>query len=158
MPVSGAGWLRASGKTFWPWVPLAFIVPCTGILLAGLFADREPPPPVGELVPGTVVAIEADSSGRAAVALVHVDTSDGPVFCGINRRDFPDKRLPAPQTQLTVDYTPTGCAPAPVSEELPRWVLVAMGGGGLVLLGVLFMSNRRFGRGRFRRRRRLTGR
>ena len=126
------------------------------MLLAGLFADRELPPPVGELVPGTVVAVEADSSGRPAVALVWVDTAEGRVFCGINLKDISGERSPALHTQLTVDYTPTACAPAPVSREVPRWVLVAMGGGGLVLIGALFIANRRLGRPRFRRHRRLT--
>lgn len=106
----------------------------TALLLAGLFADLGPPPPAGELVPGTVVSVEADRSGRPALALVRIDAIDGPVFCGIDRKAFPGEHVPPPQTRMTVDYTPTACAPAPVSRELPRWLLLSMGGGGLALM------------------------
>jgi hypothetical protein len=127
---------------FWPHVPLAFVVPCTFLLLIGLFTDPNPPRPVGELVPATVVAVEAGSGVRGAYAVVRVDSSDGSVICGIDGKDFPNERLPAPDTQMTVDYTPGSCAPPPVSQEIPRWVLATMGGGGLVCIAAMFQLKR----------------
>ncbi|SCG59112.1 hypothetical protein [Micromonospora humi] len=117
---------------------MAGVMASTALLLAGLFADLGPPPPAGELVPGTVLALEQDSAGRPAVALLRVDATDGPVFCGIDRTAFPGEHLPRLNTQMTVDYTPTHCAPAPVSRELPRWLLLTTGGGGLALM-VLYL-------------------
>ncbi|GGO04920.1 hypothetical protein [Micromonospora parathelypteridis] len=68
------------------------------------------------------------------MALLQVEASDGPVFCGIDRKSFPGQRVPPLQTRMTVDYTPNACAPAPVSRALPRWLLLSIGGGGLALM------------------------
>ncbi|GIJ37071.1 hypothetical protein [Micromonospora andamanensis] len=121
----------------------------TALLLAGLFADLGPPPPAGELVPGTVVSVEADRSGRPVSALLSIDSSDGPVYCGIHREAFPGAHIPPPQTRLTVDYTPPACAPAPVSRELPRWLLLSTGGGGLALMAAYLRRARPITWGRF---------
>jgi hypothetical protein len=134
MPLSGRSRRRASRLPLWPRFTIGGVMASTALLLAGLFADLGPPPPAGELVPGTVVSVEDDPSGRGAVALLRVDAADGPVFCGIDRKVFPGGHVPPPQTRMTVDYTPTACAPAPVSRELPRWLLLSMGGGGLALM------------------------
>ncbi|MFC7545140.1 hypothetical protein [Plantactinospora sp. GCM10030261] len=135
MPFSGRNRRRDSSLPLWPRFTIFGVVVSTALLLAGLFADLEPPAPVGELVPGTVVSVEADRGGQPAMALVRVEVPGGPVFCGIDRESFPGKRLPPPLTQMTVDYQPTSCAPAPVSRELPRWLLLSVGGGGLLLMG-----------------------
>ncbi|GIF72826.1 hypothetical protein [Asanoa siamensis] len=139
MPLSG----RAQRRSRLPLAPrlvIVGVVASTGFLLAGLFADLGPPPPSGELVTGTVVAVEPGNSGRASSALLRIDTIDGPAFCGIDRTAFPEERVPATETRMTLDYTRTGCAPAPVSQELPRWLLLLIGGGGLLLMAAYLWS------------------
>jgi hypothetical protein len=128
---------------------IAGVVGSLGLLLAGLFADLEPPPPVGELVPATVVAVEPGPSGRGASALLRVDARDGPALCGIDRAGFPGERLPPLDARMIVDYTPARCVPAPVSKELPRWVLLTAGGGGLALMAVYLWWARPITWGRF---------
>ncbi|GAB3852440.1 hypothetical protein GCM10029963_42000 [Micromonospora andamanensis] len=110
MPLSGRERRRASRLPLWPRFTIFGVMTSTALLLAGLFADLGPPPPAGELVPGTVVSVEADRSGRPVSALLSIDSSDGPVYCGIHREAFPGAHIPPPQTRLTVDYTPP---PAP---------------------------------------------
>ncbi|SCL21511.1 hypothetical protein GA0074692_1193 [Micromonospora pallida] len=73
---------------------------------------------------------------------MRADTADGPVICGIDQAAFPDRRLPALHAELTVDYHPTGCAPAPVSQALPRWVMIALGGGGAALMVLWLRAGR----------------
>ncbi|MEO3746987.1 hypothetical protein [Plantactinospora sp. B5E13] len=74
------------------------------------------------------------TTGRPARAVLQVDTAGGPVICGIERDRFPERRLPPPQQRITVDHTPTGCAPPPVSNQLPRWAVIMTGAGGLALM------------------------
>ncbi|WP_433393583.1 hypothetical protein [Micromonospora sp. KLBMP9576] len=132
----------------YPYLPIAAIVPCLLMLLVGLFDDFGPPPPVGKLVPGTVIAVQRDSSGRGVSALLSVDTADGRVTCGIDRAAFPGERVPPLHTQVTVDHTPAACALPPVSQELPRWSILAMGGGGLALMIFWLWAGRRAPRAR----------
>ncbi|MEH0934322.1 hypothetical protein [Micromonospora psammae] len=134
MPLSGRARRRAARLPLWPRFAIVGVVASTGLLLAGLFADLGPPPQAGELVPGTVVSVETDRGGLPATALLGIETVDGPVLCGIGRTAFPGGQVPPPGTRMTVDHTPTTCAPAPVSRELPRWLLLPTGGGGLALM------------------------
>lgn len=129
---------RESHLPLWPRLATLGVVLSVSFLLAGLFADLGPPKPVGELVRGTVLAVQPDGDGRPATVLVRVDAPGGPVLCGMGRPAFTDGRLPAAQEQITVDYTPAGCAPEPVSEKLPRWFFLTFGVGGVVLLAVYF--------------------
>ncbi|MGK5737335.1 hypothetical protein [Micromonospora sp. URMC 103] len=120
----------------YPGVPLSGLVASLLILLVGAFSDLGPPPPAGELLDGTVIAVERDSSGQPMMALVQVDTGSGPAICGIDRTAFAGQRLPAPHTELTVDYQPVGCALPPVSRQLPRWVILTFGGVGAALMAL----------------------
>lgn len=121
-------------KPVYPHVPLAGLLPSLVMLLAGIFGDFGPPPPVGDLLPATVVGIEPGPTGRPARAVLQVDTAGGPVICAIERDSFPERQLPPPQQRITVDHTPTGCAPPPVSKQLPRGAVITMGAGGLALM------------------------
>ncbi|MET8281364.1 hypothetical protein [Micromonospora sp. NPDC005174] len=117
----------------WPSLPLALLLPCGLLILMGITDDREPPPPVGVLLPATVIAVEPAQTAHDPYVLVRVDTVDGPTICGIYDKSFPDRRLPALHQRLTVDYTPARCMPEPVNTELPRGVIVAMGAVGLAV-------------------------
>ncbi|MFC5922959.1 hypothetical protein [Micromonospora vulcania] len=130
-------------KPAYPHIPIAFLCASVAILLVGTFSDFGPPPPAGELLRGSVLGVERDGSGQEATAVVRVETTGGPVICGIDRAAFPDQRLPAPQSDLTVDYLPTSCAPAPVSRQLPRAAVLAMGGIGAALMVLWLRLGRR---------------
>ncbi|MFI7215325.1 hypothetical protein [Micromonospora maritima] len=130
----------------WPALPLSLLLPCALMVLAGATGDREPPPPSGLLTPATVIAVEPAHGAQDAHVLVRVDTADGPTICGIGSRAFPDGRLPSLDDELTVDYTPTMCAPAPVNAEMPRWALVTMGATGLAASILWLWAGPRFGR------------
>lgn len=139
----------------WPALPLSLLLPCALAVFAGATDDREPPPPNGVLMPATVIAAEPAAGSRDAYVLVRVDTVDGPTICGIDSRSFPDRRLPSLDHELTVDYTSARCTPAPVNAELPRWLIITMGAGGLAMSLLWLWAGPRFGRvADWRRRRR----
>ncbi len=129
----------------YPAVPVAGLFASLLILAAGIFADLGPPSPTGELRPATVISIEQDSIGRPFVALVRVDTPDGAVVCGLRSSQFDGGRLPGLHSDLTVDYWATGCAPAPVSRELPREGILTIGVGGTALMAFWLWAGRRAG-------------
>ncbi|MFI6763420.1 hypothetical protein ACIBF5_30225 [Micromonospora sp. NPDC050417] len=110
---------------------IVFSVLSPTFLLIGIFTSPTPPVPAGELLPGTVVAVEP--LGDSATVLIQVETVDGPVFCGIGSRDFPKGQAPGQGELLTVDYQPAGCAPPPDSDQLPRWFYPVLGGLGTIL-------------------------
>lgn len=140
---------RKSYLPLWPRLTILGLVLSVSSLLIGLFAGLEPPPPVGELLAGTVLAARPASDGRPAAALVRIEPSDGPVICGIDRAAFPGRRLPEPGTQIMVDYTPPDCALAPESEEMSRGAFLTLGGGGLALLAGYLWLVGPITRGRF---------
>ncbi|MEV1290047.1 hypothetical protein [Micromonospora sp. NPDC049679] len=125
----------------YPAVPISGLVASLLILLVGVFSDLGPPPPAGELLRGTVIAVERDSRGQLA-ALVQVDAEGGPVICGIDAAAFAGQRIPAPHTEMTVDYQPTGCALPPASRQLPRWGILALGGIGAALMVLWLRAGR----------------
>ncbi|NES28065.1 hypothetical protein GCE86_09065 [Micromonospora terminaliae] len=126
----------------YPAVPISGLVASVLILLAGLFSDLGPPPPAGQLLRGTVIAVQRDSGGHIVTALVQADTEGGPVICGIDRAAFGGQRLPALHAELTVDYQPMGCALPPVSRQLPRWAILALGGIGAALMVLWLRAGR----------------
>ncbi|MET8229245.1 hypothetical protein ABZS77_01010 [Micromonospora sp. NPDC005298] len=138
-----------------PALPLSLLLPSALMVLAGATDDREPPPPAGLLTTATVIATEPAHRAQDAYVLVRVDTADGPTICAIGSRAFHDRRLPPLSHELTVDYTATGCAPAPVNGEIPRWAIIAMGAGGFAMSIFWLWAGPRLGRlDRWRRRRR----
>ncbi|MEU8166508.1 hypothetical protein AB0B97_08315 [Micromonospora sp. NPDC049004] len=136
----------------WPSLPLALLLPCSLLILLGVTDDREPPPPVGVLLPATVIAVEPAQTADGPYVLLRVNPVDGPTTCGIYERSFPDRRLPPLDERLTVDYTPARCMPKPVNTEMPRNVIVAMGAIGLTVSLLWLWAGPRFQRLSRRRR------
>jgi hypothetical protein len=126
----------------YPAVPISGLAASLLILLLGAVADLGPPPPAGELLRGTVMSVQPASDGQPVTALLQIDTEGGPVFCGIDLTALAGQRLPAPHTELTVDYQPTGCALPPVSQQLPRGVILGLGGVGALLMGLWLWAGR----------------
>ncbi|GGR95587.1 hypothetical protein GCM10010169_45190 [Micromonospora fulviviridis] len=141
----------------YPAVPLAFLLPCAAMALLGPFMDPEPhpPAPAGVLAPAQVLEVQRDGAGRATGVLLRVDSPDGPVICGIPRASFADGRLPDRHERITVDYTPTDCAPPPSApDRLPPWGVSALGAAGLALaIYWLWAGSDRAARPRYRRTR-----
>ncbi|MFG2052883.1 hypothetical protein ACGFI9_02530 [Micromonospora sp. NPDC048930] len=145
---------RAGVPRTYPTVPLAFLLPCAVMAVAGFFPDRKPPPaPAGVLVAADVIDVRRDEAGRAVAVLLRVDSPDGPVICGIERAAFPDGQLPRLRERTTVDYTPAGCAPPPSPpEQVPPWALATGGVAGLALMIFwLWAGSDRATRPRYRR-------
>jgi hypothetical protein len=139
-------------KPVWPGVPIAGLMPSIFLVLFGIFSDPSPPPPVGEVVGATVISPQREGRPESAT-LVAVESSDGPVICGIDRSEFDDRGVPTPGTRITVDYTPGDCTLAPVSDEVPRWALVVAGVGGIALMSFwLWAGGRHAPAPRLRRR------
>ncbi len=151
MGLTGAVSLRRMRRPTFPGLPIGLLVASVAMIAAGICSDFGPPPPSGELLPGTVLGVEQDGVDPVGIAVVQVVTADGPVICGIYRKSFPDERVPAPQTKMTVDYGPSGCFPPPVSQQLPRWVILTMGGVGALLMSTWLWVGYRGGLPRRRR-------
>ncbi|MCW3844976.1 hypothetical protein ONA70_33400 [Micromonospora yasonensis] len=139
----------------YPAVPIAFLLPCAVMAIVGFLPAGEPAPPApaGVLAPAQVLQVQRDGAGRATGVLLRVESTEGPVICGIARTDFPDGQLPARHERITVDYTPSGCAAPPSApEQVPGWALATGGSLGLALMIFwLWAGSDRATRPRYRR-------
>ncbi|WP_328461008.1 hypothetical protein OHA21_31390 [Actinoplanes sp. NBC_00393] len=87
---------------------------------------REPGPPQGVLLEGTVTAHRPPLNGYPATAEIRVEAPSGPALCLIDQKSFPGDLRPQPQTRITVDYLPTGHCKVP-PEPGSRWGVFAIG-------------------------------
>lgn len=108
--------------------PLFGIIISVSFLLVGLFADLEPSPPDGELVPATVQIVVPDGLGEPYYVSVRAITSQGTVNCSMGKSQFPDGVLPPLNARITVDWTPGYCDTHVPVEQLPRWFFFLVAG------------------------------
>ncbi|MEU8264617.1 hypothetical protein AB0C02_28865 [Micromonospora sp. NPDC048999] len=152
MPATGS-----SVPPIYPFTPLVFLLPCALLMIGGILSDPPaPPPPAGVLTPAVVFEVQRDETGRAVSVLLRVDSADDfPVLCGIDRTAFPNGRLPAVHSQVTVDYGPAGCAlPPSLKGQLPHWLPIVVGAAGLAAaIFWLWAGSERATRRRYRRTR-----
>ena len=119
-------------RTF-PSLPISLLFASALMVVFGIVSDFAPPARVGELRPATVLAVQP-------YVVVRVDTDAGPVDCALAEGP-PLARF----SRTTVDYGPTGCYRPPVSEQLSRSEVLALGIGGMLLMSFWLWAGRRAG-------------